>query len=104
MDDGSADPGHKADWHREDIAAEIRKTGVALVELSRRNGLHGSAVSCALRRPWPSVELIIAEHLGKSPADIWPSRYTPDGKPIAGGWVYPTRRSGAAHRQNCEAA
>jgi Ner family transcriptional regulator len=29
----------------------------------------------ALVRPWPKGELLIAEAIGISPAEIWPSRY-----------------------------
>lgn len=43
--------------------------------LSRANGLASTTLANALRFPWPKGEQIIAEQIGVSPEDIWPSRY-----------------------------
>ena len=69
---------------REDIKAAIRKTGITLNDLSRRNGYCVAAVRMTLRRRWPAIETIIATHLGCKPQDIWPSRYDADGVPLRG--------------------
>lgn len=68
------------DAHPEDIKAELAKKGISLRALSVGNGYHRSAVSKALRQPWPQVERLIAKALGRHAQDIWPSRYLPDGQ------------------------
>lgn len=70
------------DWHREDIKGAIRKTGITLSDLSRQHGCTNNAVRMTLIRPWPRVQAIIAAHLGKSPQEIWPSRYDHLGNPL----------------------
>jgi len=72
------------DWHSEDIKAAIRKTGVTLSDLSREAGFCAGAAKCALLTPWPRMEAAIAARLGREPHEIWPSRYSPDGRPLAG--------------------
>jgi Ner family transcriptional regulator len=72
------------DWHSEDIKAAIRKTGVTLSDLSRAAGFCAGAAKCALLTPWPRMEAAIAARLGRAPQEIWPSRYSPDGRPMAG--------------------
>ncbi len=92
--------GDLRDWHREDVAAAIRKTGVSLKHFGLMHGFSQAAVACALKRPWPNLERIIADHLRLHPQDIWPSRYGPNGEPLAGGWSHHKRRSGAKHAQS----
>lgn len=70
-----------ADWHRETIKAEIRKTGITLSALAVQHGYEASAVRVALGRPWPAVEKIVADRLRKLPQAIWPSRYDGHGRP-----------------------
>ncbi len=97
----------RTDMHREDIKAAIRKTGITMNELSRRNGYSIVAVRITLRRRWPAVEAIVAKHLGLRPQDIWPSRYDELGEPLraAHQTVAETSRGTARpHRQKREAA
>ncbi len=63
------------DWHVEDIIAAVRKKKKSLAALSRENGLAAGTLNNALRKPWPRGETIIAQALGLTPAEIWPSRY-----------------------------
>jgi Ner family transcriptional regulator len=63
------------DWHKQDILAAIRKEKGSLSALSREYGLSSSTLSNALVRPWPKGEMIIAEAIGISPQEIWPSRF-----------------------------
>ena len=63
------------DWHPEDIKAAIRKRGMTTSQLSRSNGLAESTLRNVFRHHWPKGEKIIAEFLGLTPRDIWPSRY-----------------------------
>lgn len=65
----------KNDWHSADIIAALRKNGLTLAALSRESGLSSSTLANTLVRPWPKGELIIANRLGVSPEEIWPSRY-----------------------------
>jgi len=69
------------DMHPEDVKAAIRKRGMTLGRLATENGFHFQAVQTTLRKPWPNVEFVIAEFLGKKPQEIWPSRYLEDGSP-----------------------
>ncbi len=70
------------DRHPEDVKAAIRKTGVTLTDLSVRWGYQPDSVRAALRRPWPTVEALIAKHLHRQPWMIWPSRYDVQHKPL----------------------
>jgi Ner family transcriptional regulator len=63
------------DWHPADIIAGLRKRGTTLAAVSRNAGLASSTLANALTRHWPKGEKLIAEALGASPAEIWPSRY-----------------------------
>jgi len=63
------------DWHPADIIAGIRKRGTTLAAVSRKSGLASSTLANALTRHWPKGERIIAEELGITPDQIWPSRY-----------------------------
>jgi Ner family transcriptional regulator len=58
--------------HPEDIKAAVRKTGVSLAELARNHGLDESTTRAALRRPQPSGNRAIAEHLNKPLHELWP--------------------------------
>ena len=71
-------------WHPEEIKAAIRMRGTNMAELSRQHGYGESAVHQALRRPYPAMERIVADHLGVTPEAIWPDRYGPDGTPNRG--------------------
>ncbi|MGX5053153.1 helix-turn-helix domain-containing protein [Enterobacter asburiae] len=66
---------HPDDMHPEDIKAEIRKRGLSLSELSRRNGYAEGSLKSVLRTKSKPYQQIVADALGVSPEDIWPSRY-----------------------------
>lgn len=68
-----------ADWHPADVLAALKKRGKTLAGVSVQHGYHPTAAGKALKRPWPAMEAIIADALGVAPAEIWPSRYRPDG-------------------------
>ncbi|EGQ9150179.1 helix-turn-helix domain-containing protein [Vibrio vulnificus] len=65
----------RADLHRADIIAALKKKGISMSALSRKNGLASTTLANALDRPWPKGEKIIAEALGLEPFEVWPSRY-----------------------------
>ena len=65
------------DWHRADIVAELHKAEWSLRKLSIHHGYNCPTVlATALKRPWPKGEKLIAEAIGVSPEEIWPSRYS----------------------------
>ncbi|EBG5321695.1 transcriptional regulator [Salmonella enterica subsp. enterica] len=63
------------DWHPADIIAGLKKKGTSLAAVSRKAGLASATLANALTRHWPKGERLIAEELGVSPEQIWPSRY-----------------------------
>lgn len=65
----------ETDWHRADIVAALHKQGVSLSQLSIDAGLSPSTLRNALRAPYPRAEEIIAQAIGVTPQEIWPSRY-----------------------------
>lgn len=65
----------KEDMHRADIVASVRKAGTTIAKLSVEAGLHPRTLNNALERRYPKGELIIAQAIGKTPQEIWPSRY-----------------------------
>lgn len=65
-----------SDWHPAYIVAEVHVKGVTLRELSLGAGLKKDSLKNALYRKCPKYERIIADAIGVSPAEIWPSRYT----------------------------
>jgi Ner family transcriptional regulator len=69
-------------WHKEDIKAEIRKRGSTMNDLARERGLPTSTVRNALTRPVFSGEVAIAEFLGVPAHQLWPDRWTSDGRRI----------------------
>ncbi|EMH4754338.1 transcriptional regulator, partial [Yersinia enterocolitica] len=52
-----------------------RKRKGSLSALSRDSGLSSGTLANALTRPWPKGEMIIAEAIGITPQEIWPSRF-----------------------------
>lgn len=63
------------DWARAYIKYRIAERYGSMSALARLHGLHHSVVRRALRVPYPQVDRVIAEALGVSPDEIWPSRY-----------------------------
>ncbi len=81
----SAHPHGHSDWHPADVLAALKKRGKSLAGLSVANGYHPTAAGKALKRHWPALEAIIAEALGLSPAQIWPSRYARESQRLGEG-------------------
>ncbi|MFP1749634.1 helix-turn-helix domain-containing protein [Lonsdalea quercina] len=66
---------NQQDWYPADIIAALKKRGTSLAAVSRSAGLASSTLANALTKHWPKGEKLIAEELGVSPEEIWPSRY-----------------------------
>jgi Ner family transcriptional regulator len=75
-----SDGQEKPDWHPADVLAALKKRGNSLAALSVANGYHPTAAGKALKRRWPALEALIADAIGVPAAEIWPSRYTAEGK------------------------
>ncbi|OOH92171.1 DNA-binding protein [Pasteurellaceae bacterium 15-036681] len=58
-----------------EIRGELMKIGKSLSQLGIDNGLAKTTVRNALDKPYPKGEQIIANAIGKTPQEIWPSRY-----------------------------
>lgn len=71
-------PGNR-NKHPEDIKAAIRKRVGTMAELARQHGVHSSTVICAISRPQPTGNRIIAELLGLSLFELWPEWFDADG-------------------------
>lgn len=70
-----------SDMHPEDIKAAIRKAGSNLSALAFAADLSKQTLSLALTgRVSAKAEQVIANFIGRAPAEIWPSRYDADGK------------------------
>lgn len=93
--------------HPEDIKAFICKKWGTLAAFSVAKGRAPATASNAIRQPpysHPMAQLI-AEEMGKTPYDVWPDFYHPDGTPVPCRLGRtPTPQSRAAHRQNGVAA
>lgn len=63
------------DWHRADVVAALRKKGLSVRRLSVEAGLSPNTLKSALQFKYPRGERIIADALGLTPKEIWPSRY-----------------------------
>ncbi|WP_392566215.1 helix-turn-helix transcriptional regulator [Utexia brackfieldae] len=66
---------NQEDWHPADIIAGLKKKGTSLSALSRQSGYAACTLGNVLLRSWTRGELIIANKLGVTPEEIWPSRY-----------------------------
>lgn len=64
------------DWDKADIKAAVEKKGLNFEIIGRNNGVSGSTIREAFRKPYPKSERAIANAIGVEPSEIWPSRYT----------------------------
>ena len=72
------------------IRNQIELKGLSLDSIATAHGYHKSAVGLARDYRYPAIEKIIADIIGLTPQDLFPDRYTADGKPI--GRNYPRDR------------
>lgn len=74
----------RKDWHKSDVKAALEKAGKTLRQLSKEHEMSPSYFKEALHRPVPRAQAVIADVLGLSPWEIWPSRYDEHGQPKRG--------------------
>ncbi|MGE0256966.1 MAG: transcriptional regulator [Alphaproteobacteria bacterium] len=91
-------------WHPEDVKAAVRKTGISLSELARRNRVSPSTVHKALTEPHPTGNRAVAAYLGRSVHELWPDWYDRDGNRTRSTGQKNSSRPRAGHRQNARAA
>jgi len=72
------------DWQPAYIVYQLRLKGLSLRRLSRLHGYAAGSAELANRLPWPKMERLIADALGVTPQQIWPSRYHDDGTSKSG--------------------
>ena len=63
------------DWPPEIIKARLHMAGLSLRSLSLNAGYSRDSLKSVLRTPCRPYQQIIADALGVSPEEIWPSRY-----------------------------
>ncbi|WPZ33189.1 helix-turn-helix domain-containing protein [Thalassobaculum sp. OXR-137] len=66
-----------ADKDPMEIRFLLNRKGLTFADVDRMYGLPKSVARVTARCPNPKGELAIAECLGMSPREIWPSRYDP---------------------------
>lgn len=69
------------DWSSHYIVFRLRERGTSMRRLSRLNHYCANAASIAIKTPWPKMQQLIAQAIGVTPQEIWPSRYHEDGGP-----------------------
>lgn len=69
------------DWTREQIFEALHRAGWSLRRLALHHEVNPSTFQAVIYRPYPRAELRVAEALGVTPQEIWPSRYDADGQP-----------------------
>ena len=72
------------DWHKADIKCALEKRGYTFSRLSRLNGYAATSLQMVVHVPWPKAETLVANVIGVTPQEIWPSRYNDDGTPKRG--------------------
>ncbi|PVX80019.1 helix-turn-helix domain-containing protein [Paraburkholderia unamae] len=90
-------------WHKEDIKAAIRKRGITMNALALKCALPASTVRNALVRPVFSGEVAIAEFLQVPPHELWPDRWTADGRRIRPRYAQKYSGSDTPSDVNCSA-
>lgn len=68
--------------HPEMIRAEIKMKGLSLADVAAMAGIGESTVRQALRKPSTAGEMAIAKVLDKPLYELWPDRWTNDGRRI----------------------
>jgi lambda repressor-like predicted transcriptional regulator len=58
-----------------EVKAALERCGWSLSRLSKAHGYARCVASLTFLKPWPQMEWIIAETIGKKPWEIWPHRY-----------------------------
>ncbi len=72
----------KSPWHIEQVKAAIRMRGMSLKDLALQNNLPAAAISFALSNPHRPAETAVSEFLGVPLHELWPDRWTADGRRI----------------------
>jgi Ner family transcriptional regulator len=70
-----AKPTHVRDWDKNKLLIALRQRDLTWAQLSRENGYPSAVLRTVTTKRWPKAERIVAEALGLTPQQIWPSRY-----------------------------
>ena len=74
--------------HPEMIRAEIKMKGLSLADVAAMAGIGESTVRQALRKPSTAGEMAIGKVLGKPLYELWPERWTKEGRRIRPRYAY----------------
>ncbi|MFV2030553.1 helix-turn-helix domain-containing protein [Neisseria sp. S1] len=74
--------------HPELIKAKIGMKGMTLADVARNAQIGEHSVRAALRRPSLAGEKAIAEALNLNLHELWPERWTADGRRIRPRWAH----------------
>jgi len=78
-------PAPHQDWPAHYLLYRLREAGTSYANISRKHGYCPTAAIMVHHRPsWPRMERLLADALGVTPQEIWPSRYHEDGTPRRG--------------------
>lgn len=95
------------DWPSHYIVYRLRERGLSLRRVAVRKGYSPGSPAKTTKTPWPKMERVIADAIGVTPQEIWPSRYRPDGTPKSrrgerGLGRYKPKRSTAQRRRTIQ--
>lgn len=67
--------------HPADVKCELEKAGWSLRRLSRHHGYSDSFLALVFQLPYTTTkaEKCVADAIGRTPEEIWPSRFNADG-------------------------
>lgn len=67
----------RADKSPEEVRFLLNRKGLTFADVDRKHGLKSGVARKTTRHPYLDGELALAEALGLSPRQLWPSRYDP---------------------------
>ena len=72
------------DWHWAAVKAALTINGKTLEQIADENGFQPKSLSRVKTVRWHKAQAAIAAAIDKTPQEIWPRRYEPDGRPLTG--------------------
>ncbi|MGB0747142.1 MAG: helix-turn-helix domain-containing protein [Magnetospiraceae bacterium] len=96
----------ESDWRWWRVLGELRERGLDITTLAERHGYSKFALFRVKLDPYHEPQTIIAQALGLTPQEIWPSRYHRDGSPVSPTlWkLKHSNRAPSGHRQKSKVA